>query len=86
MNKILLIWDGDSSLKVYLLYVDNEKFEKIKRCHERYINVNENEELLWLCEWLVDKDIDLIFSSGDGVKPNFLIVKESTLVVCGFAE
>ena len=86
MNKILLIWDGGSSLKVYLLYVDDEKFEKIKKCHERYINVNENEELLWLNEWLCDRHTDIMFESGQKRKFDFPIVSESTLVVCGFAE
>ncbi len=86
MNKILLIWDGDSSLKIYLLYVDDEKFKKIKKCHERYINVNENEELQWLSKWLVDRHTDIMFESGQPEKLNFPLVLESTLVVCGFAE
>lgn len=86
MNKILLIWDGDSSLKVYLLYVDYGKFEKIKKCHERYINVNENDELIWLNNWLIERETDLIFESGQVEKFNFPIILESTLVVCGFAE
>ena len=85
MNKILLIWDGNSSLQVYLLYVDKVKFEKIKKCHEKYINVNENDELMWLSEWLVDNDGYLIFQSGQKEKLLPTRIPFSTLVVCGFA-
>lgn len=87
MNKILLIWDDYSLLKVYLLYVNEEKFEKIKKCHERYLNTeSENEELFWLSEWLVDRETDLIFLSGEKGPEDFPVISESTLVVCGFAE
>ena len=86
MNKILLIWDDKYSLKVYLLHVDKEKFEKIKKCNKRYINANENDELLWLSEWLCDKGIDLIFESGEKGPQDFPVISDSTLVVCGFAE
>ena len=87
MNRILLIWDMDSSLKVYLLNVDDiEVYERIKRCHEKYINSNENDALLWLCEWLPGKSSEIIFESGEENKVDLPIVPEATLVVCGFAE
>ena len=90
MNKILLIWDCDSSLKVYLLHVDKEKFERIKKCNQTYVNtyvnINENEKLLWLDKWLSDKNIDKIFDSGGERKFRFPVISDSTLVVCGFAE
>ena len=87
MNKVLLIWDADSSIEVYLLYVDKEKFEKIKKCNKRYLNTeSESEELFWLSEWLVDRETDLIFLSGEKGLEDFPVISDSTLVVCGFAE
>lgn len=88
MNKILLIWDDDSSLKVYLLHVDKEKLEKIKKCHNKFIGSNENEELLWLYEWLESKFDCLVYEANldRTINFDFPVISESTLVVCGFVE
>ncbi len=86
MNKVLLVWDCDSSLKIYQFNVENEIFEKLKKCHERYVNINENEELLWLCEWLMGRDADIVFDNIKREGLGIAIVMESTLIVCGFAK
>ena len=83
MNKILLIWHCNSSLKVYLLYVNKEKFERIKKCHNKYIDLNADKELFWLSGWLIDKEEYLLFQSRSEEKLLFPAIFQSTLVVCG---
>lgn len=87
INKVILIYECiPDYLKVYNLIVNDEEYCKLLNCHNKYFNSDEDENLDWLNEWIMDKEDFVVFDNTvDDQKPMIDIVGEPfTIVVTGF--
>lgn len=55
--RVCVVWEVvPEETKLYVEEVPPELADKIKKTHQTYINVNDNEHTNWLAEWLEGKD------------------------------
>ena len=84
LNRVLLIWNEvPENLKLYELELADDEFKKLKLCHGRYINGDDDADgnLLWLSEFLVDKQYYFI---DDGKCHEVKLFDSISVVVSGF--
>lgn len=90
MYEIYIVWEmaPEETHVYYLVKLSSEDFERIKRCHGYFVNqVNIPEEinndLLWLSEYLDDKQSSLLYSN-ETCPESPIEVKDGTLAICGW--
>lgn len=90
-HHVLLVWEEvPEETKVYVLNVGPENFQRICKCHSKFVNLVDNSEedeqnLLWLAEF-IQTNAKQIYGEQDGqrITEPYLMLDPCTVVVSGF--
>jgi hypothetical protein len=88
--KVLLIWNEvPENLRVYMLDVNKEDYEKMRICHSKLIGLSgytkqQDDALDWLSNFLLDKKNEVIYENNDNqVICDITNINANALIVSG---